>query len=56
MKRTLFIIVCLLAAITTYSAENLSNSEVDARWRKTPIKVKNGGQAPNVVTLLRAFH
>ena len=34
----------------------LSNSEVDARWRKTDIKVKNGGQAPNVVTLLRAFH
>ena len=33
-----------------------SNSEVNSQWRQKNIAVKNGGQTPDVVTLLKAFH
>ena len=33
-----------------------SNSEVNSQWRQKNIAVKNGGQPPDVVTLLKAFH
>ena len=54
--RTVLTLVCALAMTAASAAEPLSNSEVDARWRKTAIKVAGGGAAPNVVTLLKAFH
>ena len=56
IRRLLLSMACLTAVLTADAVEMLMNSEVDARWRKTTIKVKNGGQSPNVVTLLRAFH
>ena len=56
VRRLLFSVVCLSAVLTAGAVETLVNSEVDARWRKTTIKVRNGGQSPNVVTLLKAFH
>lgn len=37
-------------------AQVMDNADVNARWRKTTIPVKNGGQAPDVVKLLRAFN
>ena len=54
--RTILTLVCALAMTAASAAEPLSNSEVDARWRKTAIKVAGGGASPNVVTLLKAFH
>ena len=54
--RTVLTLVCALAMTAASAAEPLSNSEVDARWRKTAIKVAGGGASPNVVTLLKAFH
>lgn len=56
IRKSLLCLTCLLVGLTAGATELLSNSEVDARWRKTPVRVKNGGQVPNVVTLLRAFH
>ena len=56
VRRLLFSVACLSAVLTAGAVETLTNSEVDARWRKTTIKVRNGGQSPNVVTLLKAFH
>ena len=37
-------------------AQLMDNADVNARWHKTTINVKNGGQAPDVVKLLRAFN
>ncbi len=37
-------------------AQTLDNADVNAQWFKTTIPVENGGQAPDVVKLLRAFH
>ena len=36
--------------------KTLDNSEVNSQWRTKKISVKDGGQTPDVVTLLRAFH
>ena len=56
MKKTILSLI-LLAITTGISAQKiLSNSEVNSQWRQKTINVKNGGQAPNVVTLLRAFY
>ena len=47
----------LIAFIGSNSAQNtLDNSEVNSQWRTKRISVKDGGQTPDVVTLLRAFH
>ncbi len=47
----------LIAFIGSNSAQNtLDNSEVNSQWRTKKISVKDGGQTPDVVTLLRAFH
>ena len=57
MRRILFCIIVLIAFIGSNSAQNtLDNSEVNSLWRTKKISVKNGGQTPDVVTLLRAFH
>ncbi len=47
----------LIAYVGSSSAQKtLDNSEVNSQWRTKKISVKNGGQTPDVVTLLRAFH
>ena len=57
MRRILICIIVLIAFIGSNSAQNtLDNSEVNSQWRTKKISVKNGGQTPDVVTLLRAFH
>ena len=56
MRKSILSLI-LLATATSMSAKTmLMNSEVDSLWRQTTISVKNGGQAPDVMTLLRAFH
>ena len=54
MRKILLSLTCLLA-LTTTARETLSNSEVSQQWHTKTIQVKNGGQSPDVVTLLRAF-
>lgn len=57
MRRILICIIVLIAFIGSNSAQNtLDNSEVISQWRTKKISVKDGGQTPDVVTLLRAFH
>ena len=56
MRKTFLWIFLLITAVSTYAHELLSNAEVNAQWFRTTINVKNGGQAPDVVTLLRAFN
>ena len=57
MRRILICIIVLVAFIGSNSAQNtLDNSEVNSLWRTKKLSVKNGGQTPDVVTLLRAFH
>ena len=57
MRRILICIIVLVAFIGSNSAQNtLDNSEVNSQWRTKRISVKDGGQTPDVVTLLRAFH
>ena len=56
MRKSILSLI-LLATATNMSAKTmLMNSEVDSLWRQTTISVKNGGQAPDVMTLLHAFH
>ena len=57
MRRILICIMVLMAFAGSSSAQNtLDNSEVNSQWRTKKISVKDGGQTPDVVTLLRAFH
>ena len=57
MRRILICIIVLIAFVGSNSAQNtLDNSEVNSQWRTKKISVKDGGQTPDVVTLLRAFH
>ena len=57
MRRVLICIMVLMAFAGSSSAQNtLDNSEVNSQWRTKKISVKDGGQTPDVVTLLRAFH
>ena len=49
--------ICMLAmGAGSVKAQLMDNAKVNAKWSKTTINVKNGGQAPDVVKLLRAFH
>ena len=57
MRRILICIMALMAFAGSSSAQKtLDNSEVNSQWRTKKISVKDGGQTPDVVTLLRAFH
>ena len=50
------ILTSLLAISGNITAQNiLSNSEIASQWKKKNIVVKNGGQSPNIITLLQAF-
>ena len=57
MRRVLICIMVLMAFAGSSSAQKtLDNSEVNSQWRTKKISVKDGGQTPDVVTLLRAFN
>ena len=56
MKKTIFTLVIMLMAIGIDAHELLDNADVNAQWRTKTINVKDGGQAPDVVKLLRAFN
>ena len=57
MKSVLICIMMLTAFAGSSSAQQtLDNSEVNSLWRTKKLSVKNGGQTPDVVTLLRAFY
>ena len=56
MKKTILALTMLVCAISVAAQDYLSNSEIDDQWRQKTIAVKNGGQTPDVVTLLKAFH
>ena len=56
MKKTIITFTMLVCAISVAAQNFLDNSEVNNQWFKTTIPVKNGGQAPDVVKLLRAFN
>ena len=53
MKNTVVMMLMLACAM---SVAAMSNSEISSEWRQKTISVKNGGQTPDVVTLLKAFH
>ena len=48
--------VLMAFAGSSSAQKTLDNSEVNNQWRTKKISVKDGGQTPDVVTLLRAFH
>ena len=56
MRKIFLSIIVLLTAISMSADTTLINSEIDSLWRQTTINVKNGGQAPDVMTLLSAFN
>ena len=56
MRKIFLSIIMLLTAIAMSAQKTLMNSEVNSQWRQKTISVKNGGQAPDVMTLLQAFH
>ena len=56
MKRILISLIVLLVCGSMAAQTYNSNTEIDEKWRQKSISVKNGGQKPDVVTLLRAFH
>ena len=57
MRQFLISMVCLLGVMTTATAQEVkSNSDVAYLWEKKTIAVKGGGQTPDVMKLLKAFH
>lgn len=56
MKKTILALTMMVCAISVAAQDYLSNSEINSQWRQKSITVKNGGQTPDVVTLLKAFH
>ena len=57
MRSVLICIIMLTAFTGSSSAQNtLDNSEVNSLWRTKKLSVKNGGNTPDIVTLLRAFY
>ena len=55
MKKSIIALMMLTCAISVAAQDYLSNSEINSQWREKAITVKNGGQSPDVVTLLKAF-
>ena len=56
MRKTLISLIMLTIAANMAAQDFLSNSEINSQWRQKTISVKNGGQTPDVVKLLRAFN
>ena len=56
MRKTFISLIMLTIAANMAAQDFLNNSEINRQWRQKTISVKNGGQTPDVVTLLRAFH
>lgn len=55
MRKTILSILVLAVAQSVAAQNFLSHSDFNKDWRYKPITVENGGQAPGVVTLLKAF-
>lgn len=55
MKKFLFFIVLFVCSMTMQAQSFVSNSDISKGWQQKKIVVKNGGQAPNIMTLLSAF-
>jgi hypothetical protein len=56
MRKTLISFIMLTIAANIAAQDFLNNSEINSQWRQKTISVKNGGQTPDVVKLLRAFN
>ena len=56
MRKTLISLIMLTIAANIAAQDFLNNSEINSQWRQKTISVKNGGQTPDVVKLLRAFN
>ena len=57
MKRIILCLISVLAlAVGTEAQEHMSTTKLKAQWKKQPVKVTDGGQTPDVVTLLKAFN
>ena len=56
MRKALISFIMLTIAANIAAQDFLSNSEINSQWRQKTISVKNGGQTPDVVKLLRAFN
>ncbi len=56
MRTTILSLILLTVAACMRAEVQLQNSEVNSQWRTKTISVKNGGQSPDVIKLLRAFN
>lgn len=57
MKKTAFLFISMmLLACGTVAAQQIGIADIEQGWQKTTIKVKNGGNNPSVMQLLRAFN
>lgn len=60
--RTTLLITLLQALFFVFPMQGMAqkgsqtNSEISKQWRKQNIKVKGGGEKPNVITLMKAFN
>ena len=52
MKRSILFLTLVAFCVAAMAADN---DIISRQWRKTTIKVPDGGQSPNIVTLLKAF-
>ncbi len=56
MRKTLLCFIMLTIAGAMAAQDFVGNSDINSHWRERRIPVKNGGQAPGVLALLKAFH
>ncbi len=56
MRKTLLCFIMLTIAGAMAAQDFVGNSDINSHWREVRIPVKNGGQAPGVLALLKAFH
>ncbi len=57
MKKIILCLISVLAlTVSTEAQEYITTTKLKAQWRKQPVKVKDGGQTPDVITLLKAFN
>lgn len=59
MKRVITMMACALALTAVASGKTpheCTLAEINSKWMDKTIKVKNAGDAPNVMQLLKAFH
>ena len=57
MKKIILCLIGVLAlTVSTEAQEYMTTTKLKAQWRKQPVKVTDGGQTPDVITLLKAFN